>query len=696
MQLTSATTATVESAGTSHGTVPCGFDAEGTAHLMRLLSDLYSNAHAAVLREYSVNAYDSHRQAGNPRPVEVTLPTDLNPTLVVTDHGTGLSRDEVTSVYARYGASTKRGTNDQVGAFGLGTKSAFTLGQQFIVTAVKNGWRTVAAFGVSAAGTGTVTVLGHEQVAEANGVTVSISVDNPGEVQRAAGPVFCTWQPGTVLVNGQRPRSVLDAPLKIADGIYLADGPDEAAGTWGDAGLIVVMGNIGYPVSAGLRDKLSRRTHPHDYPLSTLLQAQPAGQRVFAYVDIGDVDIAPSREEMRDTPRTLARLARVVGDYRQGVCAAVHREVGSAPTLTAAAWTAAALSRRPHLAHAVHRDAALSSWRGQPIAYELRVPYPASTFSPAQRRCTHERESFRLRLDDSALAATLVVTGVPEHNLETALRAARAFLAARQDCRRVVFAPPGAQPAGWFAFGRPDTFPAMPFPDYLAEASRRDPGPTAARRPAQAVRYATSAGPDSAATELTAEEIAGLGLPVVVTGSRDDHPNLCALQFPAFARAVRDGVAVVTLSGGQTRRALQRRLGAGVPVITLAERASAVAAAVAATLTEHDRELELARASTQRVTPQAIGQLTALRSRVTGPAAAVLDRLHRAGHLTSAETARLDTIAGAREQQPGLFPPAARQPSLFVMFPLLAFPAYHRLDQKERDHIVAYLNAVTG
>jgi len=49
-------------------------------------------------------------------------------------------------VYARYGASTKRGTNDQVGAFGLGCKSAFTLGQQFVVTAVKDGQRTVALF----------------------------------------------------------------------------------------------------------------------------------------------------------------------------------------------------------------------------------------------------------------------------------------------------------------------------------------------------------------------------------------------------------------------------------------------------------------------------------------------------------------------------------------------------------------------
>ena len=166
MQLT-ATTVQVTSGGSSRDTVQCGFDPEGTAHLMRLLSNLYRNAAAAVLREYSANAYDSHVQAGNPGPVEVTLPSDLNPTLVITDHGTGLSSDEMIGVYSRYGASTKRGTNDQVGAFGLGTKSAFTLGQQFIVNAVKDGWRTIAAFGLDTSGTGTVTILDHEPPASA-------------------------------------------------------------------------------------------------------------------------------------------------------------------------------------------------------------------------------------------------------------------------------------------------------------------------------------------------------------------------------------------------------------------------------------------------------------------------------------------------------------------------------------------------
>lgn len=688
MQLT-ATTVHVESGGTSRDTVRCGFDPEGTAHLMRLLSNLYRNAAAAVLREYSANAYDSHVQAGNPGPIEVTLPSELNPTLVITDHGTGLSRDEMIAVYSRYGASTKRGTNDQVGAFGLGTKSAFTLGQQFIVTAVKDGWRTVAAFGLDTSGTGTVTILDHEPAIERNGVTVSISVDDPGAMRRAAEPVFSTWRPGTVLVNGQRPRSVLDNPLKVAEGIYLADTAEQDSAAWGDAGLIVVMGNIGYPVSHGLRDKLrDRLRHPLPQAVTPLLCAR-RDQRIFAFTGIGDVDIAPSREEMRDTPRTLDRLLRIAREYCDGIAALAQREIDSAPTLTAAARTVASLSRRPHLADVLNRGSELS-WRGQRIAAEVTVPYPSSEYSPDRQRCTHERGGFRLLRYDSTLAETLVVTGVPDGSQEAAMRAARAFLAGDDTFRRLVFAPPGAQATQWFAFGQPDTLPALPFAEYLAHARSRTPA--AAGRAAEVMRYVTISGPASE-QNLTAGEITGLGLPVVVTGNREELAT-GAMRHPAFAQKVRDGVVIVELSGGRTQAALQRRLGEDVPVTTLVEHASAVAAAVAASLTEQDRNAERIHVCATRTPAHVIGALAALRDRITNPAVtAVVDRPPQ----PAGGTAQTELLAGAREQQPGLFPAAGEHAGLTEQFPLLASIRHHTLvDARTRDHVVAYLNALPG
>jgi hypothetical protein len=687
VQLT-ATTVKVASGGTSRDTVQCGFDPEGTAHLMRLLSDLYRNAAAAVLREYSANAYDSHVQAGNSGPVEVTLPSELNPTLVITDHGTGLSRDEMIGVYSRYGASTKRGTNDQVGAFGLGTKSAFTLGQQFIVNAVKDGWRTVAAFGLDASGTGTVTILDHEPTSERNGVIVSISVDDPAAMRRAAGPVFFTWRPGTVLVNGQRPRSVLDDPLKVTENIYLAGTAEQDSAAWGDAGLIVVMGNIGYPVSHGLRDKLRGRLQRPLLPAYGPLLCARHDQRVFAFVGIGDVDIAPSREEMRDTPRTLERLVRIVREYCDGISAVVQREIDSAPTLTAAGRAVAALSHRPHLSGVFFSHGSELSWRGNRITAEVAVPYPASTYSDEHHRCWHERGGFRMRLHE--LAETLVVTDVPDGREEAAMRAARAFLADDGTCRTLVFAPPGAQPAQWFAFGQPDTLPALAFTDYLAQARRRTPAATGCT--AEAMRYVTITG-SADEQKLTAAEITGLGLPVVVTDSCEEL-SAGAMRHPAFAQKVRDGVAIVELSRGRTQAALQRRLGQDMPVTVLSEHANAVAAAVAASLTEQDRESERIHVCAARTPHYLIRALAELRGRITNPVVTdVLDRPHP----PSDGTSLTEAAAGAREQQPGLFPAAEGYAGLAEQFPLLASIGHHALtDARTRDHVVAYLNSLTG
>jgi HSP90 family molecular chaperone len=153
-----------------------GIDEEGMATVLSILSNMYSDSSLAVVREYSCNALDSQITAGNPEPILITAPTALNPMFTVQDFGLGLSHDEMLNVYAKYGASTKRGTNDQIGSFGIGAKSAFTIGTQFTVTAVKDGMKTVALFALNDEGAPTVNILVSDKTDEPNGVKVEIGV----------------------------------------------------------------------------------------------------------------------------------------------------------------------------------------------------------------------------------------------------------------------------------------------------------------------------------------------------------------------------------------------------------------------------------------------------------------------------------------------------------------------------------------
>jgi len=90
-----------------------GISMKDQAHILAILRDrLYTNKVLAVLREYGSNAWDAHREAGKEGlPIKVSLPTEIEPALIIRDWGPGLSEEDVFEVYVKYGASTKRGSN---------------------------------------------------------------------------------------------------------------------------------------------------------------------------------------------------------------------------------------------------------------------------------------------------------------------------------------------------------------------------------------------------------------------------------------------------------------------------------------------------------------------------------------------------------------------------------------------------------
>lgn len=121
-----------------------GFKIANTAHMMDILSKkLYNNPELAVCRELVCNAIDAEVAAGNPQPVEVTLPDWTNDfRFVVKDFGTGMSEEDVMTLYTTYGASTKQSSNDFIGCLGIGSKSPFAVTEEFSVVSRYQGTAT--------------------------------------------------------------------------------------------------------------------------------------------------------------------------------------------------------------------------------------------------------------------------------------------------------------------------------------------------------------------------------------------------------------------------------------------------------------------------------------------------------------------------------------------------------------------------
>ncbi len=267
------------------------------AHIMQVLTDLYSDPEMAVIREYSTNALDAHIEAGETRPIEVTLPTALHPFFSVRDYGEGLNADDIREIYSRYGTSTKRQSNSVVGMLGLGCKSALTYTDQFTLKGVKDGVCTQVAISRDENGAGSMTIAAQYETDDPSGVTVIVPAKAHNQFEVKATEFFKYWTEGTVLVSGKAPARITG--LWLTENLLLTDSVTQGQ---------IVMGNVAYPAP-------------------TLQSGGGYRSNVVAFVDIGEVNFTPSREALMMTPRTKETITRLQKEVAEKKVAAVEREM---------------------------------------------------------------------------------------------------------------------------------------------------------------------------------------------------------------------------------------------------------------------------------------------------------------------------------------------------------------------------------
>lgn len=335
-------------------------DSEGAAHIMSLLTDLYSNPNLAVLREYTSNAIDANVEAGQTRPVEISLPSYLSPRFMVQDFGIGMSTETIRDIYSSYGKSTKRQNFNQVGAFGLGCKSALTLTQQFSLVSIRDGKKTVASIARGDDGVGTVNVISVTDTDEGNGTTITIPIKDIYAFNDGASNFFTAMTSGTVLVDGKEPknRDNLGFRSLTQEGAFYR--PTERYS--GETGAYVAMGGIFYPVDTSQLDKDIWEGSPFNHYIYD--------HQVIVDIPIASVDLTPSREAVRYTTRTVKFLSALFKSVFSTILSDIIEEVDSCPTRNEA--LAKVLE---HTENFKNSKAAISkgmfTWNGSPILFSL-------------------------------------------------------------------------------------------------------------------------------------------------------------------------------------------------------------------------------------------------------------------------------------------------------------------------------------
>lgn len=498
-------------------TMTSRIDPDSAARIMDMLINAYSDQRLAVVRENVSNAVDATRRAGSTEPVQITSPTLIEPNFVVTDRGTGMSAAEVEAAFLTFGGSTKRHTDDEIGGYGVGAKSPWSLTESFLIDTAKDGKRTLVR---ASRDLNHQVLMLDEPTSLPNGTTISIPVDVEGHASdwaRVIREVSIAHDSGMIEVDGSPAASIADSPTWI--------GPVSCARIPGREHDQVII-RSGGTLFAATRD-VARRVLDATGLMHCIIE-----------LPIGSFDHSLTRETATTTDRTLAAVDAALASYATAY-AALEARVNE-------------LASRDVYAAVTLRNETLGE-AGRPnhlrIEYRMGVPEGigawncrrSSGYSSRQRWMSADTHHIEDRFAATSVAGemrrTLVVTDVPKG------RKLRGFATWIRDnhpsITRVVPVPEGqthiladvvnvdGDPTGqtWKLGADTDGVTHYSFAEWAAELrANRKPSSRATGYLCQVIAIDGETAQDA---ELTGQEIVDLGLPVCyVTATRPSYPNV--------------------------------------------------------------------------------------------------------------------------------------------------------------------------
>lgn len=334
--------------------VEMGFDPAARNMQVRNAIRMYANPRLAALREYTSNAKDANQAAGCTLPVEVTLPTSMHPFLTIVDHGVGLSSEELEG-FGQFGHTTKDGSNDYIGGFGLGSKSGLAVADQFTVISVKDGKKNVVVVGWDESGAPSLGFLDEQATDEGNGTTIQIPSATGHDDWHgiAKGNTFLGWEPGSIIINGvEHEKSVHDAAkFRKIDGGWMPVGERESNRYYYPDAIHALVHGVYYSIPS--------------HKFSDRVTAKILDGAVLEIAN-GSVDILPSRDDLEWTDATTREVRRVADVMTKAIVREYEKQIAAAKTFLEAKQIADAMNEIDLPTAGLKHDGVVLDWTIEP------------------------------------------------------------------------------------------------------------------------------------------------------------------------------------------------------------------------------------------------------------------------------------------------------------------------------------------
>jgi hypothetical protein len=318
-----------------------------------LRSKMYSAPITAICREISSNALDANVEAGKPNePIQITLPNAIEPVLKIKDSGLGISPDRVEDIYVRYGSSTKRNTNDQIGAFGTGSKSPFSYSTCWQVETIHKSIKYCYSAVIDSTNVGQLLKLSETPTDESDGTTISIPI-KPQDFRAFADAVEQItrhFDPKPIIKGGkityQTPNWILEGSnWKIASSSGYSRQPR------------LLVGCIEYPLD------LSQIPDASDLRIFYDVQGDP-----YLQFGIGELSLSASREAIHLDKPTIDKIVARAKEAYAKLHATFQTKIADCPTLKEAYIAYTQLTR-------TISSLPKMEWNGIELSTSLYVPH---------------------------------------------------------------------------------------------------------------------------------------------------------------------------------------------------------------------------------------------------------------------------------------------------------------------------------
>lgn len=282
----------VRKSGIENEGISFGIKKDGLAHIFNVLrNQLYSNKILAVIREYSCNAYDAMVEAGtSDQKFVVTCPTFDDPCFKVRDFGSGLSPEGIAEVYAYYGESTKRQSNAFIGQLGLGSKSGFAYGDNFVIRSFYKGTLYTYNAYLDETKIGQILLMDEEDTSENDGVeiVIPVKVRDISTFKETIASFFKHFKSKPIINNIE--KVYLEVYWKDEGQILHGQGWQflKCKNSWDKAPSLMIMGNVAYPMDGNSVDGLNSVFY-NDFTVE---------------FEIGELEVSASREALQFSATT--------------------------------------------------------------------------------------------------------------------------------------------------------------------------------------------------------------------------------------------------------------------------------------------------------------------------------------------------------------------------------------------------------